>query len=354
MLTPEIVHRYLRQQCSVEEMQAVNTLLDDDPAAFDIYLPPDEALADNVRLHPALSEKMLAVIRRQTGGRIVRMHRPVRVAAAAAVTAMMALGAFWLTEHKTAAPGPTPTASESAVLAVANLTNQPKQVTLPDGSTVHLSPNSSIRYTAGFANAALRRVELTGDAFFRVADNAAHPFSVQSGHLLTTVLGTSFSVMAFPDSESIIIQLHSGKIVVAGIPAATRYLSKPVYLLPGDQLTYNKKTMLVKLTHSHTTPAAPRLHGDSTAPATTLSPHQPVQQPNWYAFHGQPLAQVLDQLSGYYETVIVYQPAEIKNKYFFGNFNRADDLDKILQDIALLNALTVQKKDNRYILRKRH
>jgi hypothetical protein len=50
---------------------------------------------------------------------------------------------------------------------------------------------------------------------------------------------------------------------------------------------------------------------------------------------------------------IDYFPSDIRNRYFTGRFENTDTLEGILKDIALLNGLTIDKKDKGYIIRKK-
>src|SRR5699024_6685187 len=64
---------------------------------------------------------------------------------------------------------------------------------LPDGSKVILNSNSSISYTDGFAKDK-RELTLQGEGFFQVTKDPARPFTVHTGNIATTALGTSFNV----------------------------------------------------------------------------------------------------------------------------------------------------------------
>ncbi len=92
------------------------------------------------------------------------------------------------------------------------------QVTLPDGSKVWLNAMSSLRFPAAF-NGKERRVELTGEAYFEVAKNAAQPFRVAIGNATTAanyceveVLGTHFNIKAYNDEALLKTSLLEGKI----------------------------------------------------------------------------------------------------------------------------------------------
>jgi ferric-dicitrate binding protein FerR (iron transport regulator) len=65
--------------------------------------------------------------------------------------------------------------------------------TLPDGSVVYLSENSTLRYSQKFGNKS-RDVELSGEAFFDIQPNKTKPFIIETQSAKIEVLGTSFRV----------------------------------------------------------------------------------------------------------------------------------------------------------------
>ena len=89
-----------------------------------------------------------------------------------------------------------------------------KLVNLPDGSSVVLKRDSKITYPEEFTGDK-REVSLSGEAFFEVQKNAAKPFFVYAGEIVTRVLGTSFTVRAYDHDEMVSVRVKSGKVVVA-------------------------------------------------------------------------------------------------------------------------------------------
>ncbi|MGO4289013.1 FecR family protein [Chitinophaga sp. RAB17] len=87
------------------------------------------------------------------------------------------------------------------------------QLTLPDSTRVWLNASSTLRYPATFAGHT-RKVQLTGEAYFEVAKNAAMPFTVQVEDLEVQVLGTHFNIMAYADEAQIKTTLLEGAVKV--------------------------------------------------------------------------------------------------------------------------------------------
>ena len=87
------------------------------------------------------------------------------------------------------------------------------QFTLPDGTRVFLNANSRLVYSSQFEDEIIRKVRLVGEAFFQVKRDTLRPFIVESGDLQTQVLGTSFNVNAFSESE-ISVAVEEGSVLL--------------------------------------------------------------------------------------------------------------------------------------------
>lgn len=88
------------------------------------------------------------------------------------------------------------------------------QLILPDGSQVWLNAASSLRFPTTFGKGE-RRVELTGEGYFAVVHDAAHPFVVAFNHMEVKDLGTEFNIMAYSDEPVTQAGLVKGSIAVS-------------------------------------------------------------------------------------------------------------------------------------------
>jgi transmembrane sensor len=87
------------------------------------------------------------------------------------------------------------------------------QIVLSDGSKVWLNAASSLRFPTAFTGKQ-RNVELSGEAYFEIAKNAAMPFNVLVNNMNVQVLGTHFNVMAYKDESEIKTTLLEGAVKV--------------------------------------------------------------------------------------------------------------------------------------------
>ena len=86
-----------------------------------------------------------------------------------------------------------------------------KEGILPDGSTVTLSPQSSVRFST--SSDGVRRAELSGAASFSIErDPGAAPFTVDAGEIEVTVLGTEFDINAY--GSKTIVRVDHGSVAV--------------------------------------------------------------------------------------------------------------------------------------------
>ncbi|GAA0544525.1 FecR family protein [Chitinophaga japonensis] len=348
MIPRELIDKYFRNECSDEEKQLVLEYFRNNPEAWNKYITEEDwdNFVVSQELDPGLSRRLFKTVSRRS----FKKGRRARTAwlAAAVLLGLAITVLLWnyrAGNGELVADSGAPAGRQMAERR--NLSDTLMQVLLDDGSVVMLSPRSSIRFYEPFVSGNRRTVYLSGQALFKAAGDKARPFMVYSDQLATTVLGTSFTVQSFNGSSVIKVRVHEGKVQVAAADTVRAKWKQRVILLPGDELTYNKITMLASVKRN--TPAEQMV---KAGPADRRD-HE-VQRPDWYSFDISPLSDVFDQLSSYYQVDIYYYPSDISNKYFSGMMRKTDTLETILHDIALLNHLTIEKKDGSYIIRKQH
>lgn len=113
---------------------------------------------------------------------------------------------------------------------------------LPDGSIVSLYKKSKATYALSNNN---RQVYMEGKAFFDVKKNSAQPFVVYTDNIVTKVLGTSFTIDAYPTTEKVAVVVRSGKVSVYKRKDFTRKSARP-HELGGLLVTPNQQVVLDK------------------------------------------------------------------------------------------------------------
>ncbi|TCC96880.1 FecR family protein [Pedobacter psychroterrae] len=99
------------------------------------------------------------------------------------------------------------------------------QIKLPDGTLVWLNAASSLTYATALIKDGMRKVKLSGEAYFQVARDKTHPFIVQSNGQEVEVLGTHFNINAYEDEPAIATTLVEGSVKVT--VGSLRQMLKP-------------------------------------------------------------------------------------------------------------------------------
>lgn len=85
---------------------------------------------------------------------------------------------------------------------------------LPDGSTINLNSESTIKFPSSFSNSEKREVFLTGEAYFNVAHNEDKPFILHTQNLDIRVLGTQFNVESYEENNLTEVVLVEGAVAL--------------------------------------------------------------------------------------------------------------------------------------------
>lgn len=334
MISKELFERFISNGTTPEESAQVMEYLRKNPSALDNLMNDEEweEFRFSERLHPAVSRLTLGKIRKATYEKYRFLRKTGGWMAAASVILLAGLG--WLKfgyNRKQEMTGKTAVVLENRPVLQHKHNSSSKTISfvLKDGSQLDLGPHSEISYEEPFGNDR-RDIYLDGMASFNVAQDKSRPFSVFSGKIATTALGTRFLVVSNKEQSFIKVKLFEGRVVVRPVVAAERKEENEKYLLPGNELIYDKHDGTAKVFVGS---------GDNTGKG----------DPNRRNDHA--LARVFLQLEEMYGVQIKCSGKDINNKYFFGDLNTSDPIDTIIDEIALLNELSVSKQGKTFILK---
>ncbi len=182
------------------------------------------------------------------------------------------------------------------------------RITLPDGTRAWLNAASSLRYPTAFT-AGERLVEVTGEAYFEVTQNATQPFKVKVNNESTTiieVLGTDFNVNAYTDEPSIITTLLEGAVRV-------RAGNRQAALTPGQQAQVSNANNIKIVNNADLSAAVAWKEGV-------------------FYFKDADLATVLRQIGRWYNVEIVYEGA-VPAQSFRGKLGRDLSLADVVETL---------------------
>ncbi|MCX2584320.1 FecR family protein [Pedobacter sp. MR22-3] len=191
-----------------------------------------------------------------------------------------------------------------------------QKVTLPDSSTVILNAHSSISYPK-FFEPKKRNVILKGEGYFDIRHNKLKPFTVSTGKLLTTVLGTAFNIKAYDQSRNIAVTVTRGKVGV------TKGRSSLAILLPNQQMIFNTSRQ------------------NSSVSKVVASDAVRWQESDIF-FDDISMVQAMDMLSRKFGTPITFSDNSMKGCKFSATFLKGESLNEILRVICSFNKAKYQ------------
>jgi transmembrane sensor len=185
-----------------------------------------------------------------------------------------------------------------------------QELRLADGTHVVLGPASTLRYPADFG-AASRDVELTGEAFFEVIHDAAHPFRVRAGHAEAEDIGTAFGVRAYPEDSVVRVTVKEGSV---SLGASTQGATARAVLTPGQ---------LGALARGKTTAVVTRVNVDASL----------AWMNGRLAFDETPLSEVLAQLGRWYDAPFRLADPSLASRTLTASFS-TESLPDVLSALA--------------------
>lgn len=118
------------------------------------------------------------------------------------------------------------------------------QLTLSDGTLVHLNAETTLRYPENFVSGKDREVFLQGEAFFEVTKDAEHPFIVNTDDIGVAVLGTQFNVNTYKQSQPFTVLVEGSVIMYPnGIEQENEDSVHKAVLLPGQRALFADQRM---------------------------------------------------------------------------------------------------------------
>jgi transmembrane sensor len=200
------------------------------------------------------------------------------------------------------------------------------ELTLADGTRVTLDASSSVKYPVAF-NGKDRIVEVTGQAYFEIANNPSRPFKVVTKKGNIIVLGTHFNVNAYDDEPAIKTTLLQGKVKVV-------YLDQEALLAPGQQAAISKDGHAIKVTGTDTASSVAWKNG-------------------MFRFEKTDLQTVMRQISRWYNVDIVYAGKFNGDDFFEGSTPRSTDVETILKRLEITGDVRFMIEFNKIVVKNK-
>lgn len=222
----------------------------------------------------------------------------------------------------------------SATVAVLEITATDQVLntfTLPDGTLVTLNSDTKVFYPKKFGRKT-REITIEGEAFFEVKPNKNKPFIIHAGKAQIKVLGTSFSVSAYPDTKLVEVIVQTGKVQVMN-KMTEALQTDELILTPGDKgtLVYESKTLQKTTNHD---------------------PNFLAWKTRNLIFKATSLREVIGNLEKVYKVNIRLADPKLNDLLLTAQFNNYP-LDFILKVIETTFKIEVQEINGQYFLKAR-
>jgi ferric-dicitrate binding protein FerR (iron transport regulator) len=195
--------------------------------------------------------------------------------------------------------------------------------TLPDGSVAVLNKKSSLAYEYNRLQKK-RKLKLVGEAYFNVKHEETKPFIIEAQEVIIEDIGTTFNVMAYPESNTIEVFVESGEV---------RFYTtsnKGLNLKEGETGIYNKVTKtFARLVETDTNVLAYQNHV--------------------FHFNNTDLGTILDEVNEVYNAKLVVVKEQLRGCRITVDF-KGESLESIVDIIAETLNLTITKLDDQIML----
>jgi len=203
-------------------------------------------------------------------------------------------------------------------------------ITLPDGSNVKLNASTRVEYPERFANN-VRKVKLSGEAFFEVTRDTLRPFIIETENASVEVLGTSFNVSAYPRTGLVEVNVETGKVKLTQHSDGKSGLKS--VLLPAGKRGWLK------------------VANGEIGNVEMLSPNYSAWITKEIIFQRTPLAEAFSVLENTYHVKIKMESAEIGKIPYTANFANLK-LDYIIEVMAHTHKLKVKRNGDEIVFAK--
>ena len=337
-------------EATSEELEELSTLAegrDEDAFAREllekVWIAPMEAVPEaypNRNVWHRVQRSVYAEQER-TGGR--RVFRIVAVlAAAAAVLGAVVVGGLYMRGGKI-----TPAATtEQRLNQVATQPGSKTKVALPDGTQVWLNANSQLTYDNKVFGMEERAITLVGEAYFDVVKNEKSPFIIHTRDMTIRVLGTVFTVRAYPRDKTVETALIRGLVEIT----TRRDPERRIVLKPNEKIVVPVDTADEK-----TDGASQRIHAPAGPYSILRLGRDSANETVWIGskleFDNLTLEELAPKLERWYNIHVHFGDGRIGKRHFSGVIEK-ETLTQTLEAMKLSGKFMYEIKGNDLWLRE--
>jgi len=229
---------------------------------------------------------------------------------------------------------------------------------LPDSTQVWLNSGSKLSYDKTYGNGT-REVSLSGEAYFDVVKNPAHPFIIHTGSINIKVLGTAFNVKSFPNEKNTETSLIRGSIEVT----FKNRPSEKIILKPNEKLVTANDELVKDSTQqkilAEKTALLPSKSQGRQEPLVLVShltyePHDStIVETSWMdnklIFRSETFDELAIKMERWYGISIRFTDEDIKPRRLTGVFEN-ESLQQALKALQLITPFTYKMNKSEVII----
>lgn len=200
------------------------------------------------------------------------------------------------------------------------------KIVLEDSTEVWLNADSRLRYPEKFSNKE-RRVEVTGEAYFKVAHSEERPFYVVCGSQEVRVYGTEFNIHAYSDEAEIFTTLVSGSIALR----TTGGNQSELLLTPGHQVVFNKDSVSATIREVNTEVVTAWRKGA-------------------FVFEEQTLEQIMRTMSRWYDFSYRFADAQVAQEVFMGSIPRYSSFEEVADIFRKIGGIALEWSNGEVVI----
>jgi len=208
------------------------------------------------------------------------------------------------------------------------------QLILPDGSKVWLNAASSIRFPTAFMGKK-REVEISGEVYFEIAENARMPFIVKKGDMKVQVLGTHFNVKAYDDEVKTKVTLLEGKVKVTSGNGGSAVLK------------HGQQAILQRFQNGSGQPTTQKISVKEEVDLEEIM----AWKEGLFVFRNDDLISIMQRLQRWYDIHLEYESNDASASHFTGTISRDADLSKVLKMLELTGGVHFEIKEKTIIIK---
>ena len=247
-------------------------------------------------LEKSIPQKKAALLR--------RWRRPLAIAAG--ILVLLSVAGFFLLRNQ----------RKTAVHEVLANRGTRSQLTLPDGTLVWLNAGSKLVYDDNYG-LHKRRLQLEGEAYFDVAQQAGVPFEVAVKDAVVLVLGTAFNLRAYADESVVETSLISGSVQMQYHQADALHQA---LLKPGQKIILTRHTSAAGIA---------TVQWESLFNNNKQAVAEIAWKDNTLSFDRESFSSLATRLERWYNITVVFESPQLKTLTFTGSI-KGEQINEVM------------------------